>query len=77
MQKPDDPSDSWDDFSKYFDGRDLISNILTCVMLFTVLVFACSLLLLIAAGICYVPLLCYVQGNLKVRPLTSPQPLVH
>ena len=24
------------------------------------------MVLLIAAGICYIPLLCYIQGNLKV-----------
>lgn len=31
----------------------------------TVLIFAGSLILLIAAAICYIPLLCYIQGNLK------------
>lgn len=31
----------------------------------TVLIFAGSLILLIAASIMYVPLLCYIQGNLK------------
>lgn len=34
-------------------------------MIFTVLVFAGSLLLLIVAAITYIPLLCYIQGNLK------------
>jgi hypothetical protein len=32
----------------------------------TVVVFAGSMLILIMAGICYVPLLCYIRGNLKV-----------
>jgi hypothetical protein len=57
----------WDDLDKYFGGRDLIANILMCVMIFTVLIFACSLLLLGVAGVCYVPLLCIIRGNLKVR----------
>lgn len=35
-------------------------------MMFTVIVFAGSVLLLLIAAICYVPLLCYIQGNLKV-----------
>ncbi len=35
-------------------------------MIATVLIFAGSLILLIAAGVLYVPLLCYIQGNLKV-----------
>ena len=39
---------------------------LTVTTLFTVVVFAGSLLLLLVAGICYVPLLCYIRGNLKV-----------
>lgn len=32
----------------------------------TVAIFAVSLILLIAAGVMYLPLLCYIQGNLKV-----------
>jgi len=31
----------------------------------TVLIFAGSLILLVAAALLYVPLLCYIQGNLK------------
>lgn len=50
--------------SKYSDN--FITSTLLVVMLFTVLVFVLSMLLLIAAGICYVPLLCYIRGNLKV-----------
>jgi hypothetical protein len=40
--------------------------VLTVTTFFTVVVFAGSLLLLLVAGICYVPLLCYIRGNLKV-----------
>jgi hypothetical protein len=58
-------SEEWDDFDKYFKDRDLIANVLMCVMLFTVIVFACSLLLLMVAGVLYVPLLCIIRGNLK------------
>lgn len=35
-------------------------------MIGVVLLFAGSLILLIAAALLYVPLLCYIQGNLKV-----------
>lgn len=52
------------DISAYFDG-----SVITAMLLFsivaTVLIFAGSLILLIAAAICYIPLLCYIQGNLK------------
>lgn len=65
LSKQDSKNNEWDDFSKYFKGRDLIANILMCVMLFTVIVFAASLLLLMVAGVCYVPLLCIIRGNLK------------
>lgn len=53
------------DLSKYSDN--FITTGLIITTLFTVLIFAGSLLLLIAAGIGYIPLLCYIQGNLKVR----------
>jgi hypothetical protein len=56
----------WYDFGKYFDKtRGFFANALTCTIVFTVVVFAVSLLLLIAAGICYIPLLMYIRGNLK------------
>ncbi|PIL37255.1 hypothetical protein GSI_00948 [Ganoderma sinense ZZ0214-1] len=55
---------AWYDISKYFDG-DLITSALTVSTTFTVLVFAISLLMLIIAGICYIPLLAHIQGNLK------------
>ncbi|KAF8592682.1 hypothetical protein K439DRAFT_1323543 [Ramaria rubella] len=51
------------DLKKYSDS--FITSALIITTLFTVLVFALSMVLLIAAGICYVPLLCYIQGNLK------------
>jgi hypothetical protein len=35
-------------------------------MIATVVIFAGSMVLLIAAAVFYVPLLCYIQGNLKV-----------
>ncbi|KAI0677433.1 hypothetical protein C8Q78DRAFT_1074132 [Trametes maxima] len=50
--------------SKYFDG-DYLTSALTVSTAFTVFVFALSLLSLIVAGICYIPLLCHIQGNLK------------
>lgn len=56
---------AWYDVGKYFAGNTLITTALTISTLFTTLVFAGSLLLLIIAGICYIPLLCYIQGNLK------------
>jgi len=56
----------WYDLKKYFLGNNLITTALTISTLFTVLIFAGSLLLLIIAAIGYVPLLCYIKGNLKV-----------
>lgn len=58
---------AWYDIGKYFEGNTFVTTALTITTLFTVLVFAGSLLLLIIAGVCYIPLLCYIQGNLKVR----------
>jgi len=56
----------WYNFKKYFAGNNLITTALTMSTLFTVVIFAGSLLLLIIAAIGYVPLLCYIKGNLKV-----------
>jgi len=53
----------WYDLSKY--TTSFVTGGLIISLVFTVLVCAGSLLLLVAAGICYVPLLCYIQGNLK------------
>lgn len=43
----------------------------------TVAIFICSLILLVAAAVLYVPLLCYIQGNLKVRSGLPPDRIVH
>jgi hypothetical protein len=53
----------WWTLTKYSDN--FITTGLIITLLFTVLVFIGSMLLLLAAGICYIPLLCYIQGNLK------------
>jgi hypothetical protein len=56
------------DLSLYFGedvAKEATTNLMLGTMIFTVLIFAGSLILLIAAGILYVPLLCYIQGNLK------------
>lgn len=55
---------SWDP-EDYLNSEDLLTSILFLTMMFTVLVFAGSVLLLLIAAVCYVPLLCYIQGNLK------------
>ncbi|GJJ07262.1 hypothetical protein Clacol_001462 [Clathrus columnatus] len=46
-------------------SNNFVTSALIVVSLFTVLVFVLSLILLITAAICYVPLLCYIRGNLK------------
>lgn len=56
---------AWYDVSKYFAGNSLSTSALTVSTFFTFVIFAGSLLLLIMAGIFYIPLLCYIQGNLK------------
>ncbi|CDO68699.1 hypothetical protein BN946_scf184652.g26 [Trametes cinnabarina] len=56
--------------SKYFDG-DILTSALTVSTAFTVFIFLLSLLMLIIAGICYIPLLCHIQGNLKVNRNTA------
>jgi len=55
----------WWVLPKYFSKDDMVTNGLLVSIIFTVTVFVGSLLLLIAAAILYVPLLCYIQGNLK------------
>ncbi|WVF69535.1 hypothetical protein IAT40_004313 [Kwoniella sp. CBS 6097] len=52
------------DIPAYWDNS-AVTAMLLFSMIFTVLIFAGSLLLLIIAAVCYVPLLCYIQGNLK------------
>ena len=49
----------------YFGVQTLTTKILLISILFTTVVFFGSLLLLIIAALCYIPLLCYIQGNLK------------
>ena len=61
-----DDNTPWYNFKKYFAANNIITSALTISTLFTVVIFAGSLLLLIIAAICYVPLLCYIKGNLKV-----------
>lgn len=61
---------SWDP-EDYLSTQDLLTSALFLTMMFTVLVFAGSVLLLIIAAFCYVPLLCYIQGNLKVSDAFS------
>jgi len=70
LAKKDDKT-PWFNFKKYFIGNNLITTALTISTLFTVVIFAGSMLLLIIAGMCYVPLLCYIKGNLKVRFFVS------
>ncbi|KAJ4467556.1 hypothetical protein J3R30DRAFT_3571333 [Lentinula aciculospora] len=55
----------WYDVSKYFKDNSISTSALTVTTFFTVVVFAGSLLLLIVAGICYIPLLAHIRGNLK------------
>lgn len=52
------------DISAYYDGSVFKAGILV-TMIFTVVVWVVSALLLLAAALMYVPLLCYIQGNLK------------
>lgn len=56
---------AWYDIGKYFAGNDFETSALTVTTAFTTLVFAGSLLVLVVAGVCYIPLLCHIQGNLK------------
>lgn len=60
----------WYDVSRYFVNSTLSASLLTVTTFCTVVVFAGSLLILIAAAICYVPLLCHIRGNLKVCPVS-------
>lgn len=48
----------------YYEGN-IFTGLMILSMLFTVAVFAGSLILLIIAAIAYIPLLCYIKGNLK------------
>lgn len=46
-------------------GDDLMQQVLTGTMAFSVLVFSISFLLVCAAVILYIPLFCHIRGNLK------------
>ncbi|EPQ28435.1 uncharacterized protein PFL1_04261 [Pseudozyma flocculosa PF-1] len=48
----------------YYQGS-WVTGLMILTMLFTVAVFAGSMILLIAAAVMYIPLLCYIKGNLK------------
>ncbi|KAH8118585.1 hypothetical protein DFH11DRAFT_1502410 [Phellopilus nigrolimitatus] len=52
------------DLNKYTNGS-IMTGALIFSTLTTTVIFAGSALLLLAAGVCYVPLLCYIRGNLK------------
>ncbi len=61
----------WYDIGKYFrNNAGYSTSLLMVTTSLTFLIFAGSLLLLIVAGICYIPLLIYIQGNLKVILIT-------
>ena len=60
-----DKGDFWD-LDKY-TGGSYVTGALIFSTLFTCLIFIGSALLLLGAGICYIPLLCHIQGNLKVN----------
>ncbi|BGP28077.1 vacuole protein [Rhodotorula toruloides] len=52
------------DLSVYFSGS-LIKKVALITMSYTVIIFAISAVCLLIASALYVPLLCYIQGNLK------------
>lgn len=55
---------STDDIPQYWDKQPWTALLLIS-MVMTVMIFLVSLILLIVAAVLYVPLLCYIQGNLK------------
>ncbi|KAF8665809.1 hypothetical protein AX16_000252 [Volvariella volvacea WC 439] len=59
-----DPKKDWYDPSQYF-SKSVSTSALTVTTFFTVVVFLGSLLLLVVAGVCYIPLLLHIRGNLK------------
>ncbi|KLO19834.1 vacuole protein [Schizopora paradoxa] len=63
LSQKDNPGSFWD-LNKYTNGS-LVTAGLIFSTVFTLLIFLGSALLLLAAGICYIPLLCYIRGNLK------------
>jgi hypothetical protein len=67
LAKSSDTTTPWWKISKYitWDQKDMVTNMLLISIVFTVLIFIGSLLLLIVAAILYIPLLCYIRGTLK------------
>lgn len=58
-------SEDWSaNFADYHGGSGLKGAIIL-TMLFTLVIWAGSMILLLVAAFMYVPLLCYIQGNLK------------
>jgi hypothetical protein len=53
------------DLTAYWDNS-ISTLLLLLAMIATVLIWMIEMAMLIAAAICYIPLLCYIQGNLKV-----------
>lgn len=54
-------------FTTYFTDpqRNLLTNLVLISMAFTVIIFAISAIQLAIAFVLYIPLVCYIQGNLK------------
>ncbi|KAI8384995.1 uncharacterized protein BYT42DRAFT_564317 [Radiomyces spectabilis] len=46
-------------------GHSIVQQLMTGTMLFSVIVFAISFILVLAAAVLYIPLLCHIRGNLK------------
>lgn len=46
-------------------GGSIFTGIMLLTMIFTVIIFAGSVVLLLIASLLYLPLLCYIKGNLK------------
>ncbi|KAI9480724.1 MAG: hypothetical protein EXX96DRAFT_594859 [Benjaminiella poitrasii] len=46
-------------------GKNTIQRLMTGTMVFSTAVFAISFILLCAAAVIYIPVLCHIQGNLK------------
>lgn len=58
------------DIDKYTNG-DVVMGALLVAMLTTVFLCAMDLAKLACAGMLYLPLLCHIQGNLKVRTVVG------
>lgn len=52
------------DVNKYYEGN-IFTAVMLLTMIFTVVVFALSSVMLVIACIMYLPLICYIKGNLK------------